>query len=142
MGSTSDETAMPRIPLYTASKAYIRQLVPSLHADERFEIDPNHYRDHHDDDGAIEFVLVHLGSVRSGLIVAPVNFWRPSSEGFAKKLVGTFGCGRRYVVPHFGHAIMIKMHRTWPEWYVERGVLRSTRAHLEREGHRLAGLGV
>ncbi|KAF9790488.1 NAD(P)-binding protein [Thelephora terrestris] len=141
MGSTSDETAMPRIPLYTASKAYVRQLAPSLHADERFEIDPNGGHDRNID-GAIEFTLVHLGSVRSGLIVAPVNFWRPSSEEFAKKLVGTFGCGRRYVVPYFGHAVALKMRRSWPEWYVEREVLKSTRAHLDREGRgRLAGLG-
>jgi 17beta-estradiol 17-dehydrogenase / very-long-chain 3-oxoacyl-CoA reductase len=131
MGSTSDETAMPRIPLYTASKAYIRQLAPSLHADERFDI--------HDEE-AISFMHIHLGTVRSNMIVAPVNFWRPSSETFARKLVGTFGCGRQYVVPYIGHAIALKMHRTWPKWYVDRGVQKSTRAHLVREGHSLAGL--
>ena len=137
MGSTSDEKAMPRIPLYTASKAYIRQLAPSLHADERFDI-PDGYGD----DRAIEFMLVHLGTVRSGLIIAPVNFWRPSSEAFAKKLVGTFGCGRQYVIPYIGHAVALKMHRSWPKWYVERAMLKSTRAHLERElGHTLGSLG-
>lgn len=131
MGSTSDETAMPRIPLYTASKTYIRRLAPSLHADERFDTP---------DKNAISFMLVHLGSVRSGLIVAPVNFWRPSSEVFAKKLVGTFGCGRQYVVPYIGHAIALKMHRTWPRWYVDGRIQKSVRAHLEREGLSLAGL--
>ena len=131
MGSTSDETAMPRIPLYISSKAYIRQLAPSLHADERFDT-PDHK--------AVSFVHVHLGSVRSGLIVAPVNFWRPSSERFAGKLVGTFGCGRQYVVPYVGHAIVLRMHRTWPKWYVNRMIQKSTRAHLEREGHSVAGL--
>jgi len=131
MGSISDETAMPRIPLYTASKTYIRQLAPSLHADERFDIG--------DGDGAIDFMYVHLGTVRSGSIVAPVNFWRPGSEVFAEKLVGTFGCGRQYVVPYFGHAVALAMHRTWPKWYVKRGVQKSARAHLEREGFSVAG---
>lgn len=132
MGSTSDETAMPRIPLYTASKAFIRRLVPSLHADERFGATPS-------DGATVEFMLVHLGTVRSGLIVAPVNFWRPTSEAFAKKLVGTFGCGRRYVIPYIGHAVALAIRRAWPKWYAEREVLKSTRAHLKREGHRLAG---
>jgi len=114
MGSTSDETPMPRIPLYTASKTFIRKLVPSLHADERFD---GHDDDEGDDRAAnIEFMLVHLGSVRSGLILAPVNLWRPTSESFAKKLVGTFGCGRQYVVPYIGHAVALKMHRAWPKW--------------------------
>jgi len=131
MGSTSDETAMPRIPLYTASKAYIRQLAPSLHADERFDTS--------DGDRAIEFMHVHLGAVRSGLIVAPVNFWRPSSEVFARKLVGTFGCGRKYVVPYIGHAVALVMHRSWPKWYVERGIQKSVRAHLGREGLSVTG---
>jgi 17beta-estradiol 17-dehydrogenase / very-long-chain 3-oxoacyl-CoA reductase len=131
MGSTSDETAMARIPLYTASKAFIRQLAPSLHADERFDTA---------DDRAVSFMHVHLGAVRSGAIVAPVNFWRPSSEVFAKKLVGTFGCGRQYVVPYVGHAVALKMLRTWPKWYVKRGIQKGARAHLEREGLSVAGL--
>jgi len=131
MGSTSDEMAMPRIPLYIASKTYIRKLATSLHADERFEIP---------DERAISFMHVHLGSVRSGLIVAPVNFWRPSSEEFAKRLVGVFGCGRQSVVPYIGHAIALKMHRTWPRWYVDRGIQKSVRVHLAREGLSLAGL--
>lgn len=135
MGSTSDETAMPRIPLYIASKTYIRQLAPSLHADERFDV-----TDDRSDDRAISFVHVHVGPVRSGLIVAPVNFWRPSSEVYVKKLVGAFGCGRRYVVPYIGHAIALKMHRTWPKWYVDRATQRNARAHLEREGLGVAGL--
>lgn len=140
MGSSSDETAMPRIPLYTASKMYIRHLVPSLHADEQFDIP-----DCHDDDGCgnnagpIEFMLVHFGTVRSGSIVAPVNFWRPSSELFAKKLVGTLGCRRQYVVPYIGHAVALKMHRVWPKWYTDRKIWESTRAHLEREGHDCRG---
>ncbi|KAF9648819.1 NAD(P)-binding protein [Thelephora ganbajun] len=134
MGSTSDEMAMPRIPLYIASKAYIRKLAPSLHADERFDIPDGRV------DGAIDFMHVHLGTVRSGLIVAPVNFWRPSSDVFAKKLIGTFGCGRQYVIPYVGHAVMLKMHRTWPKWYVDRGIQKSVRAHLEREGLSLSGL--
>ena len=131
MGSTSDEMVIPRIPLYIASKAYIRKLVPSLHADERFDTQ---------DESAISFMHVHLGTVRSSLIVAPVNFWRPSSEVFAKKLVGTFGCGRQYVIPYIGHAIALKMHRTWPKWYADRGIQKSVRAHLAREGLNLAGL--
>ena len=122
---------MPRIPLYTASKAYIRQLAPSLHADERFEFP---------DDKAVSFMHVHVGPVRSNMIIAPVNFWRPSSEAFAKKLVGTFGCGRQYVVPYIGHAIALKMHRTWPKWYVKRTIQKSVLAHLEREGHSVADL--
>lgn len=138
MGSTSDETPMPRVPLYTASKTYIRHLAPSLHADERSDI-PDGDRDH---DGTIEFMLVHLGTVRSGLIVAPVSFWRPTSEAFAKKLVGTLGCGRQYVVPYIGHAVALAMHRAWPKWYAERAILKSARAHLEREGYSLAGSGL
>ena len=130
-GSTSDETAMPRIPLYTASKAYIRKLAPSLHADERFHVH---------DKRAISFMHVHAGPVRSSLVVAPVNFWRPSSETFARKLVGTFGCGRQYVVPYIGHAIALKMHRNWPKWYVEREIEKGARAHLVREGYSLASL--
>jgi len=134
MGSTSDESAMARIPLYISSKTYVRQLAHSLHADERFDITDE------DDDRAISFMHIHLGPVRSNLVVAPVNFWRPSSETFARKLVGTFGCGRQYVVPYIGHAIAIKMHRTWPKWYNERTIKEVARAHLMREGVTLAGL--
>ena len=131
MGSTSDEPRTPRMPLYIASKNYTRKLAPSLHADERFDTP---------DEKAISFMLIHLGTVRSALIVAPVNFWRPSSELFAKKLVGTFGCGRQYVVPYVGHAIALKMHRTLPKWYVDRGPQEGIRAQLERERLKLAGL--
>ena len=117
--------------LYITSKNYIRKLAPSLHADERFDTP---------DEKAISFVLIHLGTVPSVLIVAPVNFWRPSSELFAKKLVGTFGCGRQYVVPYVGHAIALKMHRTLPKWYVDRGSRERIRAQLWREKLGLAGL--
>ena len=117
------------MPLHITSKNYIRKLAPSLHADERFDTP---------DEKAISFVLIHLGTVRSVLIVTPVNFWRPSSELFAKKLVGTFGCGRQYVVPYVGHAITLKMHRTLLKWYADRGPREGIRAQLEREGLKLA----
>jgi len=123
IGSFSDETPMAKIILYSATKHFDRRVVFGLHADERFDT-PN--------DKAISFMYVHLGPVNSQLDREPPNLVRASSEFFAEKLVGTFGCGRQMVVPYIGHYLMWLVVMRLPEFLVTKMLRDSARDFVEK----------
>lgn len=122
MGSFADETPMAKIVLYSASKHFGRRVALGLHADERFDTP---------DDQAISFMYANLGQVHTQLDREPPNFVRASSELFAEKLVGTFGCGRQMVVPYVGHYIVRLVFTSLPDFIVTKV--------LHNSAHRQAG---
>ena len=123
IGSFGDVTPMPRIVLYSATKHFDRRVAFGLHADERFDTP---------DDKAISFMYVHLGQVNSQLDREPPSFVRASSEHFAEKLVGTFGCGRQMVVPYVGHYLMRLIFTNLPDFLVAKTLRDSARDLLEK----------
>ncbi|KAF9642678.1 NAD(P)-binding protein [Thelephora ganbajun] len=123
IGSFGDETAMPRITLYSAAKHFNRRVALGLHADERFDIP---------DDKAISFMYVHVGQVNSQMDREPPNFVRASSEHFAEKLVGTFGCGRQIVIPYIGHYVVKLVYTTIPEFLATKMLRDSAHEQVER----------
>lgn len=122
MGSFADETPMARIALYSATKHFDRRVALGLHADERFDTP---------DDKAISFMYVGLGPVCTQMDREPPSFVRASSEVFAEKLVGTFGCGRQVVVPYVGHYVVRLFFTSLPEFLVTKMLHDSARKHVE-----------
>lgn len=123
IGSFSDETAMARIALYSASKHFDRRVVFGLQADERFDTP---------DDKAISFMYVHLALVQTQMNPEPPNLIRPSAEAFARNLVGTFGCGRQIVVPYAGHYLLKLVMTSLPEFIITPMMHNATREYLEK----------
>jgi short-subunit dehydrogenase len=123
IGSFADETPMPKIILYSATKHFDRRVAFGLHADERFDTP---------DDKAISFMYVHLGPVKSQLDRGPPSFVRASSGHFAEKLVGTFGCGRQIVVPYVGHYLVRLFFVSLPEFLVTNMLRESARELMEK----------
>ena len=109
-GSFSAEFAIPRIPLYTASKAFIQRLPSSLRADERFIAG----------ESSIEFMYLHTGTVQSNTIIASANFARPTSDEYATHIVKALGSGRVEVVPYVGHQIGLTVIRSLPGFLLRR----------------------
>jgi 17beta-estradiol 17-dehydrogenase / very-long-chain 3-oxoacyl-CoA reductase len=103
-GSFSAEFAIPRIPLYTASKAFVQRLPSSLWADERFI--PGQSK--------IEFMYLHTGNVQSNTISMPANFARPTSDEYAAHVVKALGSRRVEVVPYVGHSVGLGIIRSLP----------------------------
>jgi 17beta-estradiol 17-dehydrogenase / very-long-chain 3-oxoacyl-CoA reductase len=112
-GSFSAEFAIPRIPLYTASKAFVRRLPSSLSADERFIPGESN----------VEFMHIYTASVKSNSITMPEDLTRPTSDDYAPHVVRAFGSGREDVVPYFGHEIALAIIRRVPD-FIQRGPLK------------------
>jgi len=112
-GSFSAEFAIPRIPLYTASKAFVSRLPSSLSADERFNAGTSN----------VEFMYLHTASVQSNTITEPVDFSRPSSDDYAAHVVKAFGSGRENVVPYIGHRVGLTILHNLPSFILQ-GVLK------------------
>ena len=127
IGSFSDETSMARITLYSATKHFDRRVAFGLHADERFDTP---------DDKAISFMYVHLALVQSQMNPESPNLIRPSAEYFARKLVGTFGCGRQIVVPYVGHHLLKLVITSLPESVIAMMMHNATREQLEKGAKR------
>lgn len=123
IGSFADETPMARITLYSATKHFSRRVALGLHADERFDTP---------DDKAISFMYVRVGPVNSQLDREPPSFVRASSELFAEKLVGTFGCGRQVVIPYVGHYVIELVFTALPEILVTKMLHDSAHEHVEK----------
>jgi 17beta-estradiol 17-dehydrogenase / very-long-chain 3-oxoacyl-CoA reductase len=123
IGSFADETPMAKAVLYSATKHFDRRVALGLHTDERYDIP---------DDKAISFMYVLLGTVNSQLSREPPNFARPSSDLFAEKLVGTFGCGRQVVVPYVGHYVTGLVLKSLPEFLVAKELRESARTLVEK----------
>ena len=123
IGSFSDETSMPKAVLYSAAKHFDRRVALCLHADERYDTP---------DDKAISFMYVHTGPVHSQLDREPPNLIRASSEQFAEKLVGTFGCGRQVVIPYLGHYVVLLIFTSIPEFIVAKLVRKSAHDLVEK----------
>jgi len=112
-GSFSAEFAVPRVPLYSATKAFVQRLPSSLSADEKFIPGESN----------VEFMYLHTGSVQSNTIVEPADFSRPTSDDYAAYIVKTFGSGRVDVVPYVGHKIGLTLLRRFPS-FILRNILK------------------
>jgi len=95
VGSLVSTNSLPCLPIYSASKAFILRLTQCLHADERFE--SGHSQ--------LSIMTLLVGEVNSSTYDAPVSWLCPAADDFAKSVVNTFGCDRRVVIPHIGHAV-------------------------------------
>jgi 17beta-estradiol 17-dehydrogenase / very-long-chain 3-oxoacyl-CoA reductase len=123
IGSFADETPMAKTILYSATKHFNRRVALGLHADERFDTP---------DDRAVSFMYAHLGPVTSQLDRESPNFIRASSKHFAERLVGTFGCGRRIVVPYVGHYVVKLFFTSLPDFLVTKMLYNSAHEHVSK----------
>jgi len=117
----------PRVPVYSAAKAFISRLSQCLHADERFD----------SGDSGLSFMTAMVGEVRTQIHTAPVSWTCPSADVFAKTVVNAFGCGKQVVTPYIGHAVGSKLASYLPE-SIMASILRTEMVkHIERELKRM-----
>jgi short-subunit dehydrogenase len=116
----ASELAIPRLTLYSCSKAFLNRLAISLEAEERF-----------DGNTDISFMYFGVGSVVTNALTKPVTFMCPSSEVFSKALVGSLGCGRQEVIPYIGHTILYGLSRLLPRWLQAMIIAKEMKMFLE-----------
>ena len=97
-GSIAADISPARIPVYAASKGFLRSLVRGLDNDERYFARPS----------GVRFVYYAVGSVHSDNHTATlaVNFRTPPAHVFARQLVARAGAPGRVIVPYTIHAVV------------------------------------
>ena len=97
-GSIASEIAPPRLPIYAASKGFVKALARGLDNDELFFGAPT----------GVRVSYLSVGSVRSENHVVPMaqSLRTPSSDTFARALVAQIGTGGRVVTPYWPHAMI------------------------------------
>lgn len=109
VGSQTADIAPPRLPVYSASKAFLRALARGLDNDERFWGAPT----------GVRFAYLALGEVRTHTHDSAHSAASPSAECLAQALVARTGCGRRAYTPYMWHAILQWLLGFLPETTVD-----------------------
>ncbi|EMD33494.1 hypothetical protein CERSUDRAFT_87337 [Gelatoporia subvermispora B] len=95
VGSLAGEIGPPRLPLYAASKAFLKGLTRALDNDERAGVP-----------SGVRFAYMYVGEVVTNSMKTDVTLGSPSAETFAKGYVDLIGCGWRRYHPYMIHAVM------------------------------------
>jgi len=109
IGSVTADICTPRLPVYGASKAFLRALARGLDNDERVWDAPT----------GVRFVYLSVGEVQSNSQRCEETLVSPSSARFAKALVAKIGCGKRAYAPWMPHAVMLWVMGLIPESTVD-----------------------
>nr|VWO94143.1 3-oxoacyl-reductase [Ganoderma boninense] len=131
VGSFACDVGPPRLPMYAASKGFLRALARALSNDERFfGVGGVPSR--------VQFTYLSVGAVHSANHPAPMppSLAVPTSARFAWWLVETVGCGRRHVVPYLVHALQYGLMRMSGERAVDEGMAERMRVLMERAAKR------
>lgn len=113
-GSTS-QVGMPYLPVYSATKAYLSAWSNALSIEMEAE------------KTGVEVLTVLSGNTQSGQDTRAANFWRPTSETFAKAALGKVGVGRSMVVGYFGHGVQAALMGWLPERVLRLAVVSALR---------------
>ncbi len=97
IGSLASDTPPPRLPMYSASKNFLKALARGLDDDEQFFGTPT----------GVHFTYLTVGGVHSDNSPAPIqpSLVVPTSARFAWSVVESIGCGRRVMTPYVVHAV-------------------------------------
>ena len=97
-GSIAADIAPPRLPIYAASKGFLRSLVRGLDNDELYFGAPS----------GVRFSYLAVGSVHSDNHVTPMkpSLRTPTSDAFARELVARSGAAR-LVTPYTMHRVIL-----------------------------------
>ncbi|OCH94860.1 NAD-P-binding protein [Obba rivulosa] len=113
VGSLASEIGPPRLPLYAASKAFLKGLTRALDNDER-AWSPT----------GVHFTYMYVGEVVTNSMKTDVSLGSPSAETFAKAYVARIGCGWRRYHPYVIHAIQDWFMQGLGENVVDRFVMK------------------
>lgn len=90
---------------YAATKAFLAALSRGLDNDEQYWGRST----------GVRFAYISVGNVSSAGNPQDVNVMTPSSPAFAKALVSSIGCGKRYYTPSLPHAVLGWLATVLPE---------------------------
>ncbi|MCF0054780.1 SDR family oxidoreductase [Dyadobacter sp. CY356] len=105
----------PYLAVYAATKAYNDAFSKSLSVEL----------------GDVETISILTGSVHTGSNSKPVSFLRPSSQVFARKVLGIVGCGKKSVMPYWPHAVQTYFLSLLPERMMDRAMKNAMRKEVE-----------
>ncbi|KAL8377652.1 hypothetical protein RB595_008374 [Gaeumannomyces hyphopodioides] len=124
VGSMSDQ-AMPRLPSYAPSKAFLNCMSSCLALDAAFEGGPR---------GAVEVMCVRVGdSTGTAHQGRRPSLFVPDAGRVARSILARVGCGRAVVVPYFWHAVQDAAAGMLPTWLKERIIIHAMRQKAEQE---------
>ncbi|KAL8343114.1 hypothetical protein RB598_004457 [Gaeumannomyces tritici] len=124
VGSMSDQ-AMPRLPSYAPSKAFLACMSSCLALDAAFEGGAR---------GAVEVVCVRVGdSTGTAHAGRRPSLFVPDAGRVARCILARVGCGRAVVVPYFWHAVQDAAAGMLPAWIKDRVVIYAMRQKAEQE---------
>jgi len=95
MGSLASEICPPRFAIYGATKSFLKALARGLDNDERVWGAPT----------GVRFEYLVTGQVQSNSMRLKATLDTPTSETYAKAIVGRMGCGRTKYCPYWVHAM-------------------------------------
>lgn len=97
VGSMAGEISPVRFSVYAGSKGFLKALVRGLDNDEHFWDGPS----------GVQFEYLMVGQVQSNSVHCAESWGAPSSERFAKAMIGRMGCGWRKYAPYWPHATLL-----------------------------------
>ncbi|KAM5539656.1 hypothetical protein V8D89_006765 [Ganoderma adspersum] len=128
VGSFAGDICPPRLPMYAASKGFLKALTGGLANDELLLGAPT----------AVQFTYLSVGAVHSDNHRAPMppSLAVPTSTRFAWWLVQSIGCGRRTAVPYFVHAVQYWLMQKSGERVVDEGMAKKIHGLMEQAAKR------
>ncbi|MCF2443921.1 SDR family NAD(P)-dependent oxidoreductase [Dyadobacter sp. CY345] len=105
----------PYLAVYAATKAYNNAFSKSLSVELE----------------NVETISILTGSVHTGSNKKQISFLRPSSEVFAKKVLGVVGCGKKSVIPYWPHAVQTYLISLLPERMMDRAMKNAMQQEMK-----------
>jgi 17beta-estradiol 17-dehydrogenase / very-long-chain 3-oxoacyl-CoA reductase len=60
-------------------------------------------------------MVTDTAAVHSNTMHQPVSWISPTADDYAKAVLNSLGCGKQFVIPHFGHAVSGALVNYLPE---------------------------
>ncbi|KAI1081335.1 short chain dehydrogenase [Whalleya microplaca] len=110
------DNGMPLVSFYGATKAFDRALSQSLWREMKLE-----GRD-------IEVIAHRVGmTTETQYIQKKTSMFRPPAMKVAKAVLERTGCGRKLIVPYWGHALQDVMVKLFPTWIMDKMIINAMR---------------
>ncbi|MDR3680927.1 MAG: SDR family NAD(P)-dependent oxidoreductase [Flavipsychrobacter sp.] len=77
-----------------------------------------------------EVISLITGSVHTSTNTKPVSFMRPSASTYARHVLNIVGCGRKYIMPYWPHAIQTYVISLLPERLIDNATKNAMKKEL------------
>jgi len=121
VGSMSCQVPVPYVPLYAATKGYLRSLTRCMAAEARLA------------KTGVEIIYVDVHNVNSAANHQEVSFFVPSSQTMAKSIINVIGCNYGIVTPYWAHELSVYFTHIIPARLLEKLSASGMQAVLDAE---------